>query len=70
MDNSLKKTRREGSLKLQKAVRFVEANGAALEEYRLHFLLGSKRNDEIPLQHMGNLQNKDGGFPFNDEKGR
>jgi len=57
-------------LNITKAVRFVEANGTALEKYRVHFLLGTERNDEIPLLHMRNLQNKDGGFPYNDEKGR
>jgi len=55
---------------VQKAVVFVEAKGTSLEKYRLHFLLGKERNDEIPLQHLRNLQNKDGGFPYNDEKGK
>jgi len=57
-------------LNISKAVRFVEANGTDLEKYRLYFLLGKERNDEIPLRHLRNLQNKDGGFPYNDEKGR
>jgi len=57
-------------LNISKAVRFVEANGTALEKYRLHFLLGKARNDEIPLRHLRNLQNMDGGFPYNDEKGK
>jgi len=45
-------------------------NGTALEKYRLHFLLGKEKNDEIPLRHLRNLQNKDGGFPYDDEKGK
>jgi len=57
-------------LNIPKAVRFVEVNGRALEKYRLNFLLGKERNDEIPLRHLRNLQNKDGGFPYNDEKGK
>jgi len=57
-------------LHTSKAISFVEANGTALEKYRLHFLLGKERNDEIPLRHLRNLQNEDGGFPYNDEKGR
>lgn len=56
-------------MNIQKAISFVEANGTALEKYRLHFLLGKERNNEIPLSHLGNLQNEDGGFPYNDEKG-
>jgi len=57
-------------LNLQNAVRFVEKNGTPLEKYRLHFLLGKEKNDEIPLQHLRNLQNRDGGFPYKDEKGK
>jgi len=48
----------------------VEANGTALEKYRLHFLLGKERNDEIPLRYLRDLQNEDGGFPYKGEKGR
>jgi len=55
-------------LNTQKAINFVETNGTALDKYRLHFLLGKEKNDEIPLRHLSNLQNKDGGFPYNDEK--
>jgi len=57
-------------LNVPKAVRFVKANGTTLERYRLHFLLGMERNDEIPLLYLRNLQNKDGGFPYNDKKGK
>jgi len=57
-------------LNTPKAVRFVEVNGTTIEKYRLHFLLGKERNDEIPLRHLRNLQNKNGGFPHNDEKGK
>jgi len=60
----------EGNLDISKAERFVEANGTMLEKYRLHHLLGKERNDEIPLQHLRSLQNKDGGFPYNDERGK
>jgi hypothetical protein len=57
-------------LNIQKAIRFVEMNGTALEKYRLHFLIGKERNDEIPLRHLRNLQNKDEGFAYNDQKGK
>lgn len=55
---------------IQKAAKFVEAHGSELEKYRVHYLLGTERNDEIPLRYLRNLQNEDGGFPFKDEKGR
>jgi len=57
-------------LNITKAVSFVESNGTALEKYRLHFLLGKERNDDVPLRHLRELQNQDGGFPYKDEKGR
>lgn len=57
-------------LNIPKAIRFVEVSSTALEKYRLHFLLGKERNDEIPLRHLRDLQNNDGGFPYNCEKGK
>jgi len=57
-------------MNISNAISFVEANGTSLEKYRLRFLLDKERNDEIPLQHLRNLQNKDGGFPYKDEKGK
>jgi len=57
-------------LNISKAISFVEANGTALEKYRLYFLLGKEKNDKIPLLHLRNLQNEDGGFPYNDERGK
>jgi len=57
-------------LNIPRAVRFIEANGNVIENYRLRFLLDKERIDEIPLQHLGSLQNRDGGFPYNDEKGK
>lgn len=55
---------------IPKAISFVEKNGTALEKYRLHFLRGKEKNDEIPLQYLRNLQNEDGGFPYDSEKGK
>ncbi len=55
---------------IQKAISFVEKNGTALEKYRLRFLIGEERNDKIPLRYLRNLQNEDGGFPYDDEKGK
>lgn len=55
---------------IPKAISFVEKNGTALENYRLRFLLGEEKNDEIPLRYLTNLQNEDGGFPYGSEKGK
>jgi hypothetical protein len=57
-------------LDIPKAVGFVKKNGTALEKYRLRFLIGEEKNDEIPLQYLRSLQNEDGGFPYDGEKGR
>ena len=57
-------------LDIQKAIGFVEKNGTVLEKYRLRFLIGKEKNDEIPSQYLRNLQNKDGGFPYDSEKGK
>ncbi|MFQ5758267.1 MAG: prenyltransferase/squalene oxidase repeat-containing protein [Candidatus Bathyarchaeia archaeon] len=57
-------------LDVQKAVRFVEENGTELEKYRLNYLLGKERDDEVPQRYLRGLQNDDGGFPYNDEKGK
>jgi len=53
-----------------KAVAFVEENGSGFEKYLLRFLLGKERSDEIPLQYFRGLQNRDGGFPYNNAKGK
>jgi len=57
-------------LDIQKAISFVEKNGTALEKYRLRFLIGEEKNDEVPLRYLRHLQNEDGGFPYNNEKGK
>ena len=55
---------------VRKALSFVEENGTELEKYRLNYLLGRERDDEIPLRYLRGLQNGDGGFPYSDEKGK
>ena len=55
---------------VQKAIGFIEENGTKLEKYRLNHLLGKGRDDEVPLRHLRRLQNDDGGFPYDDEKGK
>lgn len=55
---------------IKKAIKFVEENGTELEKYRLGYLLGKERDNEVPLRYLRNLQNPDGGFPYNNEKGK
>lgn len=55
-------------MNVPKAMRFIEENGTELEKYRLTYLLGKERGDEVPLRYLRELQNDDGGFPYNDEK--
>ena len=55
---------------IQKAMSFIEDKGTELEKYRLNYLLAKERGDEVPLGYLRKLQNVDGGFPFNGEKGK
>lgn len=55
---------------VQKAIDFIEENGTMLEKYRLGYLLGKEKSSEFPLIYLKALQNEDGGFPCNDEKGK
>lgn len=54
----------------EKAIRFIKENGTALEKYRLGYLLGKEKSSELPLRYLRKLQNDDGGFPYNSEKGK
>ena len=53
-----------------KAARYVEENGTELDKYRLGYLLADERDDEVPLRYLRGLQNSDGGFPYQNEKGK
>ena len=57
-------------LDVQKAIHFIEKNGAEVEKYRLNYLLGKEKNKEYPLRYLRELQNDDGGFPYGGEKGK
>lgn len=57
-------------LDIQKSISFIEKNGSELEKFRLRYLLGKEKNNEFPLKYLGELQNDDGGFPYDDEKGK
>lgn len=55
---------------IQKAIAFIEQKGTKLERYRLRRLLGKEKNMDFPLRHLKELQNNDGGFPYEDTKDR
>ena len=55
---------------VQKAIRLVEENGREIDKYRLNHLLGKERDDEVPLRYLRGLQNDDGGFPYNNDRGK
>ena len=55
---------------VRKAISFVEENGTELEKYRLNYLLRKERDDKVPLRYLRELQNSDGGFPYDNEKGK
>ncbi len=57
-------------LGIQKAIAFIEQKGTKLERYRLRRLLGKEKDMDFPLRHLKELQNNDGGFPYEDTKDR
>jgi hypothetical protein len=57
-------------MNVEKAIAFMERNGTPIEKYRLHFLLGKEIDDNVPLRYLADLQNEDGGFPYDNEKGK
>jgi len=36
----------------------------------LNYLLGKERDDDVSLRYLRGLQNSDGGFPYDNEKGK
>ncbi len=52
------------------ALSYIQKHGNQIDKYRANYLLKEERNDQIPLKHFGLIQNKDGGFPYNLEKGK
>ena len=55
---------------VQKAISFIEENGTELERYRLSYLLRKERDDDVPLRYLREIQNDDGGFPYENEKSK
>lgn len=55
---------------MKQAIDFVCKNGNILEKARLDVILGRKKPVKSVIRMIANLQNKDGGFPYNMEKGK
>ena len=55
---------------MKQAIDFVCKNGNILEKARLDAILGRKKPVKSILRMIANLQNKDGGFPYNMKKGK
>jgi len=57
-------------MSFEAALRFVERYGDELERHRIRYLFCGAGDDAVLLRYMEQLQNEDGGFPFNLEKGK
>lgn len=55
---------------VEAALNFVRKHGNTIDGYRVNYLLNERRNDEIPLKNLRNMQNEDGGFHYEFEKGK
>lgn len=54
---------------IEKTLNYIKKNGTGLDIYRIEYLFYDKRDDTIPLKIFSEVQNEDGGFPHNFEKG-
>jgi hypothetical protein len=57
-------------MNIESAFKFIANHGNELERYRAAYLFKKTRDDEIPLQYLRGLQNRDCGFPYNLEIGK
>jgi hypothetical protein len=57
-------------MSVEPAFKFIERFGNVLERYRVKYLFQSVRDGEVPLRYLRQLQNEDGGFPYNLEAGK
>lgn len=57
-------------MNIEAALNFIQERGNAIDRYRVNYLLNERHNNEIPLKNLRSVQNKDGGFPYNLEKGK
>ncbi|MGD2250871.1 MAG: hypothetical protein PVF58_20930 [Candidatus Methanofastidiosia archaeon] len=55
---------------IEKIVEYIMKHGTRLDVYRVDYLFYNNTDDEIPLEILSALQNTDGGFPYNSEKGK
>jgi hypothetical protein len=57
-------------MNVESAFKFIERFGNALERYRREYLFENFRDNGVPLGYLRQLQNEDGGFPYNLEVGK
>lgn len=55
---------------IEKTLDYIKKHGTPLEVYRIEYLFQNKRDDRIPLKIFSEMQNADGGLPYNFEKGK
>jgi hypothetical protein len=56
-------------MNVEEILEYVKKNGTEMDLYRIEYLFYGKKDDAIPLNLLAALQNADGGFPYNTEKG-
>jgi len=55
-------------MNIETALDFIQKHGNKIDRYRITYLLNERQNDEIPLKDLRNMQNTDGGFPYDLQK--
>ncbi|MFP3985018.1 MAG: prenyltransferase/squalene oxidase repeat-containing protein [Candidatus Bathyarchaeia archaeon] len=56
-------------MNVEAALYFIQKHGGVIDKYRVNYLLNGSGDEEVPLKILRTLQNEDGGFPYNLEKG-
>ncbi len=57
-------------MNIEKTLEHIMNNGTGIDVYRVEYLFYNKKDDRVPLEILSAIQNKDGGFPYNREKGK
>lgn len=57
-------------MRIEKALDYIRKHGNPMDKYRVEYLLNKRSDDAIPLKYLEDIQNEDGGFPHNLEKGK
>ena len=57
------------SVDIEKTLNYIKKNGTDLDVYRVEYLFYNKKDDKVSLKIFSQVQNEDGGFSYNLEKG-